>query len=192
MKKHIALILVSLLVVFSNAAFAQRTTTVAQILTERDTTTPDVKNPKYCHGGVFKPCVCAKYVSKKIMYRPAVSECKGNAAIILADKYAASYSAVIRNNENADRIPAKALINGCSKHERDDLGLNKCSVYKTQKKILAEDDRGQITVHCMGAKGSSAYFKRAQRITVKLRDSPNDNKDPLVRACLFGPTKNLN
>lgn len=180
------------LLLVQQQAWAERTTTVAQILAERDTTTKDVKKPHYCYGGVFKPCICARDVSKRILYRPSVAECKRNAAIILTGKYAASYSAVVRNNENADRIPANELINGCSVHERDTLGLNKCSVYKSQKKILAEDERGQVTVHCLGAKGSSSYFNRAQRITIKLSDSPNDSNDPLVRACLFGPNKNLN
>lgn len=192
MKYSTFILVIALSLVPLSFAVAERTTTVAQILLDRDTTTKDVKKPHYCYGGIFKPCVCARDVSKKIMYRPSVRECKGNAAIILTGKYAASYSAVIRDNANADRIPAHELINGCSIYERDTLGLNKCSVYKSQKRILAEDDRGQITVHCLGARGSSAYFNRAQRITVKLSDSPNDTNDPLVRACLYGPTKNLN
>ena len=188
----VCIVSVSCFALIPACATAEKLTTIAEIMAGRDTTTPDKKKPSYCNGGVFKPCVCAKDVSKKIIYRARVRQCGGKAAIILTGKYAASFSAVIRTGENADRIPANALINGCSVFQRDVLGLNKCSVYKAQKIIKVEDDRGQATVHCLGASGYSSYFAKARRLTVKLANSPTDTSDPLVRACLYGPTKDLN
>jgi hypothetical protein len=171
------------------------TTTVAQIMAERDTTTPNIKNPRYCTGGsspLFKPCVCPRDVTKRAQYRPSVKECGRKAAIILNGSYASAFSAVVRDVENADRIPKKELINGCTVQERDGLGLNKCSVFKAQKVLRYSDERGAVAVHCLGAPGTSRFFRRAGRITVKLADAPNSTNDPIARLCLAGPTKNLN
>lgn len=194
------LIPLSLVVVcfFAASASAQGISTIAKILTERDTQTANVKSPKYCSGGVFKPCVCASDVTKRIMYRPAVRECGGNAAVILFGPYLGAFSAVLRNVENADRIPnpkdlSQAMVNGCSRELADSAAPpNRCSLFKAQKVIRAEDSRGAIAVHCMGAAGSSVYGRKARRITVKLSDSPNSSNDPLVRACLGSPLKDLN
>lgn len=176
----------------SNALAQNVLTTVSEIMAERDMTTKDVSSPRYCSGSVFKPCVCAPDVTKRVQYRPMVKECGRKAAIILSGKYAGAFSAVIRDVENADRIPAKSFVNGCTKYERDVLGLSKCSVFKAQKVLKYKDERGDVTVHCLGAAGNSAFFKRARRITVKLADRPNSSADPLARLCLYGPTKNLN
>jgi hypothetical protein len=188
----------TLLLLVSIVFFAPYTnaqvTTVAKILAERDTTTPNKKKPRYCTGGAirFKRCVCAPDVTKRVQYRPIVKECGRKAAIILNGTYASAFSAVVRNVENADRIPKNALINGCSIYDRDTLGLNKCSVYKAQKVLKYEDERGTVSVHCLGAPGTSSYFKNARRITVKLGDAPDSTNDPIARLCLAGPTKNLN
>lgn len=190
--KYLVLLLSSVSFNLNSANAQLVVTSVADILASRDTTTTDKEDPKYCSGGVFKPCVCAADVTKRVQYRPIVKECGRKAAIILNGRYASAFSAVIRDVENADRIPAKSFINGCTKYERDTLGLNKCSVFKAQKVLKYEDERGTVSVHCLGAPGNSAFFKRARRITVKLADKPNSSADPLARLCLYGPTKNLN
>jgi hypothetical protein len=171
---------------------AQKTVSLVQIMEDRDTTTPNKKKPRYCDGGRFKPCVCYKDVTKRIMYRPSVKECNGNAGIILHGGYSGAFSAVVRNKENTDRVPANELINGCSTEDRDILALSKCSVYKAQKVIKTYDYRGNVTLHCLGAKGNSNYFKRVSRITVKIADKPGTTDDPIARVCLKSPTENLN
>lgn len=195
--KFIARLTLGLLVVTNvvNSIAVAETTTIAKILTELDTTTPDPKKPKYCSGGVFKPCVCWQDVTKRVMYRPSVRECRGNAAIILSGSYNGAFSAVLRNRENADRIPvpSKATVNGCSKALASSVAPpNKCSLFKAQKVIRVNNDGGDITVHCMGSRGNSKYGSLARRITIKLADSPNDSSDPIVRVCLQSPLKNLN
>ena len=187
---------IALLINFSvTSAYSQAMTTVAKILAERDTTTKDPKKPKYCSGGVFKPCVCWQDATKRVMYRPSVRECGGKAAIILHGTYAGAFSAVLRNRENADRIPNPAIqtVNGCTKALASSAAPpNKCSLFKAQKVIKTSDDRGNVAVHCMGTKGTSSFGMTARRITIKLADVPNATTDPLVRVCLRGPDKNLN
>jgi len=173
---------------------AQTTTnrvwTVAETINERSFT-PIVKKPRYVQGGVFKPCVKAADVPSIAQYRPAVAECGNKAAIILSGKYKRVFSIVVRDRENKDRWPL-AGINGCSAYERDTLGLNKCSAFKAQKVLEISDERGDATVHCLGASGYSTLFKRVTRMTAKLSDVPNSNADPLTRWCLKSPTEPLN
>ncbi len=173
---------------------AQTTTnrvwTIAETLNER-AFTPIVRNPRYTQGGVFKPCVRSTDVPSIAQYRPAMAECGNKAAIVLSGKYKDVFSIVVRDRENKDRWPAQG-INGCSAYQRDILALNKCSAFKTQKVIDVEDDRGDATVHCLGASGYSTLFKRVTRMTAKLADVPNSHADPLVRWCLKGPTVPLN
>ncbi len=168
----------------------KRVWTVAEVLDERQT---PVRNPtpRYCQGAVFKPCVCARDVSKLAQYRPAVKECNGKAAIVLSGKYLGVFSVVVRDRENKDRWPT-AGANGCTPFERDTLALNKCSVFKVQKIIQASDAKGEAKVHCLGASGYSSLFSRVTRMTAKLADVPNSNKDPLVRWCVIAPGKALN
>jgi hypothetical protein len=165
--------------------------TAEEIINERQLNVEDVNKPKYCQGGVFKPCVCPSQVTKAVQYRPAVKECRGNAAIILSRKYLNAYSAVVRDYENKDRWPPQG-VNGCSSYERDILGLNKCSVFKVQKVVGVEDENDDAEIQCLGASGYSTLFRRVSRITIKLRDVPNSNADPLERLCLIGPNKPLN
>lgn len=193
MKIIIAFALISALIGIPHAS--AQTTTIAQIVSEIDTKTPDPKKPKYCSGGVFKPCVCWKDVTKRVMYRPSVKECRGGSAIILTGSYAGAFSAVLRNIENADRIPvpSKATVNGCSKElASSESPPNRCSLFKAQKVIRVSNDGDDVTVHCMGARGNSFYGRQARRITIKLADRPNDSSDPLVRVCLKSPLENLN
>ena len=168
----------------------KRVWTVAEVLDERQT---PVRNPtpRYCQGAVFKPCVCARDVSKLAQYRPAVKECNGKAAIVLSGKYLGVFSVVVRDRENKDRWPT-AGANGCTPFERDTLALNKCSVFKVQKIIQASDAKGEAKVHCLGASGYSSLFSRVTRMTAKLADVPNSTNDPLVRWCIIAPDKALN
>jgi hypothetical protein len=178
-----------------NGALAQATPgktrwTVAEILNERQFREIN-KKPKYCQGGLFKPCVCAKDVPSIVQYRPAVQECGGKAAIILSGKYKDVFSVVVRDKENKDRWPPQG-INGCTAYERDVLALLKCSAFKAQEVLDIEDARGDATVHCLGASGRSKLFKRVVRMTAKLADIPNSTADPLARWCLKGPAEPLN
>lgn len=175
----------------SLAQTSQKVWTVAEILAERKRPVTK-KKINYCKGGRFQPCVCVKDVAKQIQYRPAVEECGNNAAIILSGKYLSVYSTVVRDGENRDRWPAEGTSN-CTSAETA-LGLNKCSVFKVQKELGIESETklGDAEVHCLGASGYSKLFSRVSRITIKLSDSPDSNADPLVRACLAGPTRPLN
>jgi hypothetical protein len=201
--KHVirlSLLAVALVSLMSGFAYAQTPTpapttktkwTVSEVLAERKIGVADVRHPRYCQGGVFKPCVCASNVTKLVQYRPSVKECSGRAAIVLSGRYTSAFSAVVRDRENKDRWPPQG-INGCSAYQRDVLGLNKCSAFKAQKIIATENDDGPAKVHCLGASGSSPLFKRVSRITIKLADSPTSSHDPIARLCLAGPKKPLN
>jgi hypothetical protein len=163
---------------------------IKQIITERAFTAIK-RNPRYCSGGVFKPCVCAPDVPSIVQYRPAVRECGRKAAIILSGKYKDVFSVVVRDVENKDRWPASG-INGCTPFETNVLALNKCSAFKAQKVIPVESKDGDATVHCLGASGYSKLFSRVRRMTAKLSDVPNSTADPLARWCLRGPANPLN
>lgn len=164
--------------------------TIKQILAERQ---PDHEGEaqRLCQGGLFKPCVCARDVSKSVQYRPAVKECGGKAAIILSGRYLDVFSVVVRDNQNKDRWPVQG-INGCTAEERDTLGLNKCSAFKVQKSIGVSDRSGDAEIHCLGASGYSSLFRNVTRITAKLQDLPSSTSDPLERLCLAAPDKPLN
>lgn len=172
------------------AQTTERTWTIAEVLNQRTFKTI-VKKPRYCQGGLFKPCVCPRDVPSIVQYRPSVAECGNKAAIILSGKYKKVFSIVVRDKENKDRWPPQG-INGCSAYERDTLGLNKCSAFKAQKVIAVEDSRGDATVHCLGASGYSTLFRRVSRMTAKLSDVPNSSADPLARWCLASQTEALN
>ena len=189
-------VLAALNIAAASSAFAkpsarQPSWTAEQILQERDLTTAEKKQPRYCQGGRFEPCVCPSDVTRSVQYRPAVRECRGKAAIILSRDYLNAYSAVVRDRENKDRWPLEG-INGCSAFERDVLGLNKCSAFKIQKVIGVEDEVADAEIHCLGASGYSRLFRNVSRITIKLQDIPNSNQDPLARLCLVGPDQPLN
>lgn len=186
----------ALLIVIMTANFAGAQTSpnkvwsIEDVLSERSSAaTP--KKPRYCQGGLFKPCVCPRDVPKVVQYRPAVKECDGSAAIILSGRYANVFSVVVRDRENKDRWPPTG-INGCTAYERDVLALHRCSAFKAQKVIKIDDDRGDATVHCLGASGYSTLFRRVTRMTAKLSDVPNSTNDPLARWCLAKPTEGLN
>ena len=168
----------------------KRVWTAAEILNERKPVSIK-KRPRYCYGGVFKPCVCARDVPTITQYRPSVQECGGNAAIILSGKYTSLFSVVVRDRENKDRWPPNGA-NSCTLYETNVLALNKCSVFKVQNIIEVEHEKGDAEIHCLGASGYSTLFRNVTRITAKISDIPGSNKDPLARWCLAGPTKPLN
>jgi hypothetical protein len=174
----------------SSTPVRRRSWSVSEILSERQLLATS-KKPKYCGGRFFKPCVCAEDVPSLVQYRPQVSECGGNAAIILSGKYKDVFSVVVRDWENKDRWPPEG-INGCTAYERDVLALHRCSAFKAQKVLQIDDPRGDASVHCLGASGSSRLFKRVVRMTAKLSDVPNSTADPLARWCLKGPNLPLN
>ncbi|NMC63388.1 MAG: hypothetical protein GYA55_09515 [SAR324 cluster bacterium] len=139
-------------------------------------------------GSIFKPCICPKHVPKTIKYRPSLAVCGGNAAAILSGAYGNSFSVVLRDSQNNDRVPAVGF-NGCTKEEAD-LGLARCSAFKCQKTIRS----GGKYICCFGDSGTSRTLSSATRMTIKLRDDPTSGNDPLIRVCLpgFDPDKKLN
>ncbi|HMO02596.1 MAG TPA: hypothetical protein PKD37_03740 [Oligoflexia bacterium] len=151
------------------------------------------RKPKYCNGGAFKPCVCASDVTRDVRYFPSLQECSRRAAVVVSRKYLSLFSVVVRDFLNRDRWPPEG-INGCTPFERDVLALNKCSAFKTQRRInLTHPITGfKYKVFCLGASGYSQLFAKVRRITIKLRDVATSNNDPIVRLCLHSPKKSLN
>lgn len=138
-----------------------------------------------CNESVFKPCICAGQVPDEIIYRKNYGACNNRAAAILKGDFKDSFSIVLRDKLNRDRV-APPGYNNCSQWEID-LGLAKCSVFKAQKVIRTNSK----TVHCFGLPG--ALLSKATRMTIKLADRPDSSDDPLVRVCLNpNGTKNLN
>lgn len=141
-----------------------------------------------CNEGRFTPAVCWQNVPKDIKYRPRYESCGGDAAILLAGKFAQSYSVVLRDAANRDRFPPCVRdgtnYNGCSFHECDTLGLNRCSAWKCQRTLNERLGRKRVKVCCLGDSGDSAVMSKTTRLTIKLRDIPGSNKDPLIRAHL--------
>ena len=150
---------------------------------------PDAKCKEFSQS-VFKPCICAAKVPQTIKYRTTLKECKGDAAAILTGNVSRSYSVVLR-----DRWPASGY-NKCSAAETE-LGLNKCSAFKCQKVLRVSKSsvhEGAQQICCFGEPGTHKIMKGASRLTIKLKDVPESNQDPLVRVCLnqFSPKQDLN
>lgn len=139
-------------------------------------------------GSRFANCICASEVPKSIQYRPSLAACGGDAAAIMSGQFSGAYSIVLRDSQNRDRWPASGY-NGCSAAQVE-AGLNKCSAFKCQS--VKRVNGAQVC--CFGEPGSSKILAGATRMTVKLRDIPGSNSDPLLRLCLpgFDPTEKLN
>lgn len=168
-----------------------RVWTIAEILAARQEPV-DNADPKMCMGNRFKPCVCAKHVTKLVQYRPSIAECNKRAGIIMSGtKYLSAFSVVVRDRDNRDRWPAKGGFNGCTLAQVN-AGVGKCSAFKVQKIIKVENENGNAEVHCLGASGYAQLMKGISRMTVKLRDVPGSHADPLERLCLYGPKTALN
>lgn len=164
--------------------------TINEILSERQTPI-EIKSPSMCKGDRYKPCVCARDVSKLVQYRPAIAQCGNNAGVVFSGKYLHIYSVVVRDTLNRDRFPERPGFNGCSASQYQ-AGLSRCSAFKVQKIIRVNNENGDAEVHCFGDSGYSRLFRQASRITVKFKDIPSSHADPLERLCLQGPRKALN
>lgn len=155
---------------------------------------PEAKCKEFAKS-VFKPCICPSKVPATIQFRPSLKECKGKAAAILSGNVAKSYSVVLRDKQNRDRWPASGY-HSCSAAETE-LGLNKCSAFKCQKVLRVSSSsvkEGSQQICCFGEAGTSPIMKGATRMTIKLRDIPDSNQDPLIRVCLnnFSVKQDLN
>lgn len=138
----------------------------------------------------FKKCVCAPNVPGAMRYRPALTECNGNAAILLDGVYLNAFSVVVRDSQNRDRWPVSGF-GGCSYELANSSSPpNRCSAFKVQEKFATPD--GSAVVHCLGASGYSGLFKDVVRVTIKNSDDPNSNQDDVDRLCLIAPDKALN
>ena len=138
-----------------------------------------------CNESVFKPCICDEKVPVDIKYRTNHPLCNNRAAAILKGDFKDSFSIVLRDKLNRDRV-APIGFNNCTQAEID-AGLSKCSIFKAQKVIKTLSR----TIHCFGLPG--ALMSKATRMTIKLADRPNSSDDPLVRVCLGdNGTRNLN
>jgi hypothetical protein len=160
--------------------------TAAEIVTAWENRRPPARRVRYCNGGAFKPCVCAADVSRDMIYRPAVRECNGNAAIALFGRYRNAFSAVVRDRENKDRWPpAGSGFGGCSFEEANAVAPpNSCSAFKAQEVLRVGSGRSVGRIHCLGASGFSTIFSRVARVTIKIADDPTSSNDPIARLCL--------
>jgi hypothetical protein len=141
--------------------------------------------PARCNESVFKPCICHRRVPEDIIYRTNHPLCNNRAAAILKGDFRESFSIVLRDKLNRDRV-APIGFNNCTQAEID-AGLSKCSIFKAQKVIRTLTR----TIHCFGLPG--VLMSKATRMTIKLADRPNSSDDPLVRVCLNGNgTSDLN
>jgi hypothetical protein len=160
--------------------------TVSDIVSAWENRRPPARRIRYCNGGRFKPCVCPSDVSRDMIYRPAVEECNGHAAIALFGRYRNAFSAVVRDRENRDRWPAAGSgFGGCSFEEANAIAPpNQCSAFKAQEVIRAGSGRSSGRIHCLGASGSSPIFRDVSRVTIKVADDPSSSNDPIARLCL--------
>jgi hypothetical protein len=141
-----------------------------------------------CNESVFKPCICSSAVPPEIKFRPRLAACGGNAAVILEDEWASSYSVVLRDRMNRDRYPSSGY-NGCTAAEAGGVAPpNRCSAFKVQKKIR----RAGSVIHCFGNRGTDKILAKASRLTIKLKDVPESSTDPLARVCLRGFSARVN
>ena len=144
----------------------------------------------YCNESVFTPCICSGSVPEDIKFRPRLSRCGGNAAVILSGEWASSFSVVLRDRLNRDRYPTSGY-NGCTAQQAGgESPPAKCSAYKVQKKIRMN---GKV-IHCFGNKGTDSILAKASRLTIKIKDVPGSSADPLARVCLnnYSPKVKLN
>jgi hypothetical protein len=141
-----------------------------------------------CNEGTFMPTVCWGEVPDTVKYRPSYEACGGDAAILLSGPFANAYSVVLRDVMNRDRFPpcsrSGSNYNGCSFQQCNTLGLNRCSAFKCQRVFKTGSGRRREQVCCLGDSGNSSVLSKATRMTIKLRDVPGSNSDPLVRLAL--------
>jgi len=172
-----------------------RVWTIAEILAERQEPV-EIDNPRMCDGQLFKPCVCAADVTKLVQYRPSIAQCGKKAGIVMSGKYLRSFSVVVRDRANRDRYPTifpatGTGYGGCTLAQAK-AGLAKCSAFKAQKVFRVQNENGNAVVHCLGESGYHPLMRGISRMTIKLKDVPGSNLDPLERLCLRGPIRPLN
>ncbi len=173
----------------------QKVWTISEILGARQ---EEVKNdnPSMCMGNRFKPCVCANEVTKLVQYRPSIAQCGKKAGIVMSGRYTKAFSVVVRDRDNRDRWPIEfpqtgTGYGGCTRAQAK-AGLGRCSAFKVQRIIKVKNDNGDAEVHCLGQSGYHPLMRGISRMTIKLKDVPGSNSDPLERLCLKGPTTPLN
>lgn len=163
--------------------------TIAEILSEP--ASGGAGGEATCGGELgFKRCICAPNVPSYVRYRPAVTECNGNAAAILSGRLSNVVSVVVRDTQNRDRWPAAGSgFGGCTFEEADSSSPpNRCSAFKVQSRFsIAEDTE----IHCFGASGYSDLFADVARLTVKI-GGPGVGDEEIERYCLNGPDLPLN
>ncbi len=116
----------------------------------------------------------------QVGYRPSLYECNGNAAVLLRDQLRNNYSVVVRRNgQFNDRDP-----------KNPSCGTNRCSPYKTQKRI----ELPEYQVNCLGGSGYSAEFSDVRRISIKFEALVTNPKDPnqFEQYCLDNKQADLN
>lgn len=150
-------------------------------------------------GSIFKPCTCVEDIPKQIKYRPSLPECDGDAAAILIGPWASIYSIVLRDSQNRDRWPLPGSgYGGCSfELANSDDPPKRCSAFKAARvlrKRKSSISKRPQRIFCFGEPGTSNILEPATRMTIKIRDIPGSNLDPIVRLCLpdFDPDKPLN
>jgi hypothetical protein len=160
---------------------------------------PDLVLPAArCNEGTFKPTICWQDIPSTVKYRPTLEACGGDAAILLSGAFANAYSVVLRDRANRDRFPpcvkGGSNYGGCSYFQCNTQGLNRCSAFKCQKVIKRGAGKKREQICCLGDSGNSSVLSKATRMTIKLRDVPGSNLDPLVRLALKNnnPTLRLN
>lgn len=123
---------------------------------------------------------CNANVPTDVKYRPSSFECNGNAAVLLGGNQRDNYSVVVRRDgQYNDRDP-----------ENPSCGTNRCSPYKTQKKM----ELAEYQVNCLGGSGFSAKYDGVKRISIKyvaLVTNPGDTRQ-FEQYCINNVEANLN
>lgn len=117
------------------------------------------------------PHECSATVPANVRYRPADTDCGGNASIVLTGDLTDAFSIQLRYPDGSDRLDPDCSTNGCTP-------------YKVQDYINVSG----IKVGCFGAPGNAVVMDDVQHVSIK-RDA-NDH-DPL-RYCIPNPEAPIN
>lgn len=137
--------------------------------------------------------ICFKDVPNYIRYCPTVTACNGKAAAILYRNYVNSFSVVLRDRGNADRIPAcenpQFDYGNCSRSQCE-AGQSQCSSAKVFRVINKGSGKSRRTIYCFRERGDSNFYKFVTRMTIKRTNSA----ESLVRVQLnqLNPRRALN
>ena len=123
---------------------------------------------------------CSQSMPKSMSYYPSLSQCGGNAGVILTDNLINSFSVVVRACDNGDRDP-------CFKNA-DSCGTNASSPYKVQKTVNATVNRDGKTIpakiYCLHEPGTSLAYTAVRRITIKRVDPVSNPATDVLKICL--------